>query len=260
MKFDTVASAPEEQKKFNPPHNAKSHEIEFENIESFYRYDNISVLLMKKGTKGNFRFLSTIVNDGKYPCSWCVRVHYTKGHWTISVAPHDTINKEKFDANLLDSFEAYSKEIKAKYYGYKTYICFDDIKSKAVVEKIVSHVIEELRQLKLDIEHPILYLDYKKDESNQKDFHIKSDYFDDQDLVSEGVEEKYLKTIKLLIESATEEEQVKIEKIGRKLISEKILPEENKEFLDQLSEKYIPDQKRISISLSNLLNSDFDDE
>ena len=41
---------------------------------------------------------------------------------------------------------------------------------------------------------------------------------------------------------------------------EKRLPNENKEYLDSLSEKYISQDKRISISLRNLINNDFDED
>jgi hypothetical protein len=161
-------------------------EIEYDNVEKIYRYDNVGVLLMKKGTKGNFRILSTLINDGIYPCSWAVRVFYTKNSWTINVAPHDSVDKTKFDINLLEFFAELSEDYKSiKYFGYKTFISFDEIRSKSVVEKIVQAIVEELKDLKLEIVHPVLYLDFKKE--NSKDFRIKSTYLDEEEEVSESI-------------------------------------------------------------------------
>jgi len=259
MKFNNL-NLDDEKKIILPSHKKNSiFEIEYSNIEKFYRYDNIGVILMKKGTKGNFRILSTLINDGKYPCSWSIRVHYTKNHWTISVAPHDTVDKSKYDMNLVEFFQSYADSLKnVKYLGYKTYVNFDEIRSKSVIEKIVNFVVDELREIKLEIFHPILYLDFNKE--NSKDFRIKSSYLDDDEEVSDSVYEKYLTIMKTIIDDVSSEEKNIVEKIGSRLMSDKKLPNENKEYLDSLSEKYISQEKRISISLRNLINNDFDED
>jgi len=215
---------------------------------------------MKKGTKGNFRILSTLINDGEYPSSWTIRIHYTKNFWTINVAPHDTIDKNKYEINLIEFFDKYSKELNnIKYFGYKTFISFDQIKSKNVLEKIVNHIISELKDIKLEILHPVLYLDFKK-ENCLKDFRIKSSYLDEDEIISESLYEKYLTIIKTIISEISLDEKVIVEKIGNRLMKDKKLPNENKEYLDMLSEKYITQEKRISISLRNLINNNFDDD
>ena len=260
MKFNNLKF--EEEKKIILPSHKKNSifEIEYSNIEKFFRYDNVGVILMKKGAKGNFRILSTLINNGEYPVCWSIRVHFTKSHWTISVAPHDTIDKNKYDINLVEFFKDYSLELKnIKYLGYKTYICFDEIKSKSLVEKIVNYVISELRDIRLEIVHPVLYLDFKK-ENSIKDFRIKSSYLDEDEEVSDSVYEKYLTIMKTLMSDITESEKIIVEKIGNRLMNEKRLPNENKEYLDSLSEKYISQDKRISISLRNLINNDFDED
>lgn len=260
MKFNNLKF--EEDKKIVLPSHKKNSifEIEYSNIEKFYRYDNIGLILMKKGTKGNFRILSTLINDGTYPTSWTIRIHYTKNFWTISVAPHDTIDKNKYDVNLVDFFSEYSSELKnIKYLGYKTFVSFDEIKSKSVVEKITNYIISELKDMKLEITHPVLYLDFKKEDC-LKDFRIKSSYLDEDEEVSSSVYEKYLTIMKTIMEEITSSERTIVEKIGNRLMNEKKLPNENKEYLDTLSEKYISQEKRISISLRNLINNDFDDD
>lgn len=260
MKFNNLKF--EEEKKIVLPSHKKNSifEIEYSNIENIYRYDNVGVILMKKGTKGNFRILSTLINNGEYPVSWIIRIHFTKNCWTISVAPHDTIDKNNYDINLVEFFEKYSSELKnIKYLGYKTYVCFDEIKSKKLVEKIVNYIISELREIRLEIVHPVLYLDFKKESSN-KEFRIKSSYLDEDEEVPDSTYKKYLTIIKMLFNDASESEKIIIEKIGNRLIKEKKLPNENKEYLDSLSEKYISQNDRISISLKNLIDNDLDDD
>ena len=259
MKLDKVLSI-DEQKKYTSTTKKTSRstiDLESQNIEKFYRYGTVSVILMKKNCKGNLRTLSTLVNDGKLPCLWTIRVHHVKNEWGISIVPHDTLDKSKGEWRLFHIFkdtyfESYEKE-GATISGYDTYVSIQNIKKKQLVEKIVTEAVEALKTLPLIVLHPVLFLDFKM-EQDSKEFRIKSTYLEEETLMSENLYKKYLKIVAILNKEALKKEHRSIlEVLGTKLITEKNLLETEKDQLDDLSAEYISHHQRIELSLSSLL-------
>ncbi len=259
MKLDKVLNL-EEQKKYTPSIKKTSRsaiDLESQNIEKFYRYGRVSVVLMKKNCKGNLRTLSTLVNDGKLPCDWTIRVHHVKNDWGVSIVPHDTIDKTQGEWRLFKIFKDnyfgdYEKE-GAAISGYDSYVSIQNIKKKQLVERIVVEAVEVLKALPLVVLHPVLFLDFKMDHDS-KDFRIKSTYLEEETVMSENVYKKYLKIVALLNKEALKKEhRSSLEILGTKLITEKNLLETEKDELDDLSAEYISHHQRIELSLSSLL-------
>ena len=82
---------------------------QYNNIKEVKIYKNFAIYLMKLGTKGNFKEIAKLANDGKEQMSWVCRIYYTNNIWTIQIASNPNLPKQEI--NLLEIFSILLKSL-----------------------------------------------------------------------------------------------------------------------------------------------------
>ena len=148
MKFEQIKNLQEPEKHYSQK-EVKKENLDT-NIKSFCRYGELAIIVMQPNTKGSLRELSTLINDGKKPCSWTCRITLYKNEWVVALAPHDKVNKENIKINV---YEEVSKSFPEANGNLHT--CFYKTKDYTKVESIVNYIISIFYNNDLNVDDKI---------------------------------------------------------------------------------------------------------
>ena len=172
MKFNEAEQKIKEVKHKN--FSKKSGYSSEKNIRSVFRYDNLSIILMAPGSKGDFKYLSKLINDGRKQTSWCIRIYYTNGKWGVQLAPNINIDKGDIEINVSELFNKFNDA--DIYSTLHTGTALSQ--SKDVIEHIVVKLIDSIR--KNELNSPEMYnIDHKYTLKNNSDRFILEYYLSD---------------------------------------------------------------------------------
>ena len=237
MKFNEAEDKIEEIK---PKKYSKSKGYNSEKyLRVIYRYDNLSICVMSPGTKGDFKYLSTLVSDGENQTSWCIRVYITNNKWTAQIAPNSLI--ENVDINMseiLDQFDSNINVSSTLHTGIISSI------NKENIESAINKLIEIFRNKKLNTDNFEINKKYiLKNNSNKfkLEYNISEIKINDINMMK-----KYLKIYLILKEK-------KIDDISLNQINITKLDLKGKEVLFKLSKKYLTEHERINIAMKFML-------
>lgn len=141
MKFQSIPE--NENAVFDKKTDVSKIDLTEDNIATINRYDNVAVVLMKPGTKGDFFNLSTLINDGVICCSWTIRVFYTQGQWNAQLAPHRDVRKN-IDVNLFDLI-SYLSDNKEVIVHSSTHVASFKTQNEKFLQDIINALIGELK-------------------------------------------------------------------------------------------------------------------
>jgi hypothetical protein len=241
MKFDQI--------KHEESHKSITHSIKNsgdqseENIADIKLYENVAVYLMKPGTKGNFRYISTLANNGESPISWSIRVFFTAGKWNAQIAPHSEIDKALIDidvASIVQKFESPEIESLANLH-------FGNIRSSSekAVQDAVNFLIENFKDKKLlGIETYKVFPNYTLEETNST-YEILYDLKPVDPQSEKFSHNKYAAIYRTLAQKNLSEKDT----FAFKRISVSRLNEFDKLALLNLSQKYLSQAERIKIAM-----------
>lgn len=222
-------------------------DVTINNIQNFHIYNNLSIFLMKPETKGNFKDISLLASDGKYPTSWTIRLSITKGCWQLYFGPHP--QAEKPDINIRQLFEDNFSGVDIS--GY-LYVCIVKSIDKNKMEEIIEFLIKNFNNNKLVIKDYIININYIKANTVEKykiHYNVKE--------VKQYDKETYKKYL-LLIEhimnhkNISKEEQEIVKQISKFLFKNKILTERHTSVLNKYTNKYVSQRDKIKIAITYL--------
>jgi len=217
---------------------SKGYNLE-KHIIAIYRYDNLSICMMAPGTKGDFKHLSTLVNDGVNQTSWCIRIYNTNNKWTAQIAPNSLANS--IDINMSEILNKFKSEVDISSTLHTGIISSID---KNNVEKTILKLIEIFRDKKLHIDNFEINKKFTL-KNNSKIFKLE---YSDIKVNDIDTIKKYLNIYKTLKEK----------KIDDPLLNEMditILNVKSKETLLELSKKYLTEHERIDIAMKFILRN-----
>jgi len=242
MKFNEAEQKIQEVEKKN--YSKSSGWSSEKSLRSVFRYDNISICLMSPGTKGDLKYLSTLINDGKEQTSWCIRVYYTNSKWGAQIVPNSLIDKLDINISISEIFERF-KRYKNLEYNSTLHVGSIYSKDRDVIQKAVISLIKELRDKKLNGTDKLQINTKYTLKNNSKRFLLEYDTsaikVDDIPTIK-----KYATIYKKLIEKQLDDIQLKQVDIEKLNINDK-------EILFNLSRKYLTEHERIQIAMRFML-------
>lgn len=239
MRFDEAKQKAKDIEKRDLKSQKKKYQS-VSNIASVTLYENVAVYLMKPGTKGNFKYISTLANNGKEAISWAIRVYYTTGKWSAQVAPHPGIDKSDINVSISEILDKYEKRSDVESFA-NLHIGTVRSEKEKVVENAINYLISELRDKKLKgVENFILNEHYTLQSSTQP-YKI---VYNLNKIQNRGSEKKYRIIQKFLVDKQIRKsEREKLNSIQESLTTE------DKEFLYGMSKKYLSESERIRIAM-----------
>lgn len=239
--------------RFERPDKIEKHYVsqkkpynEKDNIFDVKLYNNVGIYLMEPETKGNFKYISTLLNNGIKPASWSIRISIVKGFWELYFGPHP--EAQKLDLNIRELFEGMNLnnvEISGTFN-----VGIIKTEKKQVVEYITNFLINQFKDIELKIQFSDLNKKYKRKSITNKyiiEHKINNiQKFDNKTLY------KYIAMIELLLKNKEIKELTTIKTFYNKLKKEKNLDRKDKLILDDLIEKYINQRDKIQIAIKYL--------
>jgi uncharacterized protein YqgV (UPF0045/DUF77 family) len=244
MKFNL----PEEKEKFLVKKNLNRKTIsdlyDLENFPSF-RFGSVGVFITSKRNVP-FKLLSSVINNGKKPVSWTLKVYYSKDGWNIQIGIHPNANTKVSLYSILEKYK--EKFPETEIIGHNNVASILKLNSKNSVEKVVRSIINVFRGVELEISDFEIIEAFTLIESNS--FIIPSNYSKN---VDKSAYSKFNEAANKIQEYALEEEESRIiEKIKIRLQNEKYISEKGKKYLTDLMKKYLTEHERISIAMKSL--------
>lgn len=245
MKFDNLSG---EKEKFSVKKNLNKKTIsdlyDLENFPSF-RFGNIGVFITSKRNVP-FKLLSSVINDGKKPVSWTLKVYYSKDGWNIQMGVHPNADSNISLYGILEKYQERFQE--TEIIGHNNVASILKLDSKKSAEKVVRSLINVFKSVELKIEEFEIIEAFTLSESNS--FSIPSDYSRN---VDKSAFSKFNEAVSILQKYGLNEEESKItNKIKARLQNEKYISEKGKKYLNDLMKKYLTEHERISIAMKSL--------
>jgi len=237
MKFN---EAEDKIQKIKPKEYSKSTGYNSEKyLRAIYRYDNLSICVMSPGTKGDFKYLSTLVSNGENQTSWCIRVYNTNNKWTAQIASNSLV--KNIDINMSEVLNKFDQNLEISSTLHTGIISSIN---KKLIEDAILNLIKIFRDNKLNTDKFEINKKYiLKNNSNKfkLEYDISEIKINDVDMIK-----KYLNIYKILKEK-------KIDDILLNQMNITTLNLKNKEILLELSKKYLTEHERISIAMKFML-------
>ncbi len=245
MKFNTVFD-----KIPNDPilHIEESKQSVMDDVLEYFLYENLAIYIMKQGIKGNFKAIAPLVNNGKNPASWAIRIYNINNEWTLHFAPHPNIT---IDINLREEVEALlGREV----LGHNHVVMFITTR-KDELEEVINFLIKGYSTKKLDgVEGQHIDSNYTIESSNKK-YKLPAKYATIIESFDEETYDKYLIIIKKLLsnDSIDKKEKDEIIRIGKRFLKSKYLNTRESKFLNTCIEKHLDTHSKIKIALQYIL-------
>lgn len=234
MKFENI-----KEKQYTKQIDKNYKKYHSDNVTLISLYPNVAVYLMKIGTKGDFKYLSTLANNGKEATSWAIRIYFTSNKWTAQVAPHSEINKENITINMNDVIESLEDVEKFS----TLHIATIKSEDKSNIEKAIQAIISKLQNIKISgIENISINKNYIYQYTTTPYKIIHSSITDHK-----SSNNKYIYLLKEIKKKNISD--IEIKKINDLKES---LNEENKKLILFLSQKYLTEAERIKIAMKFL--------
>lgn len=251
MKFKKATETQEKIKKaYSKLLEREKFKQSADSIADFKRFNNIAVYLMKFNVKGNFKYISNLVNDGEKPCCWSIRICFINRSWMIQIAPHPKIDKSKLGINLKNFLEDLNIDHKIR--GYLHVGTVENISDKEAVEDIVNTLIDEFKNKFIEgLEDEEIDEKYTID-SSEIEYKIPSRF---KEQFTQESFLKYLKMIKSLndnIDKIPKKHQKRIKEIFFNLKNDHYISKENRNWINDVIKKYLSEKERIKIAMSFL--------
>jgi hypothetical protein len=246
MKFKKASEI--ETKRFNKPKSLIKIDQTVDNIFDTKLYTNVAIYLMKHGTKGNFKYISTLLNDGTYPASWSIRISFIKDYWELYFAPHP--DAEKLNLNIRELFEE-MKLPNVEILG-NLHVGIIRSENKEVIEFIINFVIKQFadKKLKINIKEPL-----NKKHTKQictSPYKLKYKVLEKTQFDSKTYK-KYLLMIDILMKQSLEKkEKDEIIKISKILFKEKKIDSSDKKTLNGFIDKHVSQRDKIRVAIKYL--------
>lgn len=241
MKFNEVQ---EKSKYIKSNKQLRKINRDLENIFSLHLYNCVAICLMKPGTKGNFKHISTLVNNGIEPASWTIRIFFTNGMWGAQVAPHSEIDKSDINISVVSILDKFANNTDIELFAN---LHMGTIRSsnENIIEEVVNYLIEELKDKRLkNIE--TFKIEHRYTSSNSHKRYKIGYSLHSAENIDEQTISKYVSIlIKLLSKNLTDKERKKIQ-----FIKNRKLAIEDKKYLLRLSQRYLTQSERIRIAMS----------
>lgn len=217
----------------------------YNNIKEIKLYTNLAIYIMEFGTKGNFKEIAKLANDGNEQMSWVIRIYYTNNVWTIQLAINPSLPKQHLDLLTI------GEKIVHKNDNLSGNLHLITIKSnyKSHIELLVNYFISFFKEKRIDgIEKFDIIKKYTCEYTTSK-FSIDTvKELDDYSYKKNLIIISYL-TNKCPLEDDEKEQLIKISKTFFK--SHKLSDKQNK-IINNLSDIYISQSQKIKIAMNFL--------
>jgi hypothetical protein len=249
MKFTNASDQPVSE--HVPPKLLKQMNGSIESLVDIKLYPNVAVYLMKPGTKGYFKYIATLANNGEEAASWAIRVFFTNNSWTLQVAAHPDIDPHKIKINIYEILEQGIADDSIKTYGNLHFASMvTPVKLK--IENAVNLFIEKLADCKIPgIESASINKKYTFQYSTVK---YRINYtpvvvnpFNEKNVA------KYNAIIRALKNKPLGENELKfINRISKKLESGKTLIKKEHRLFNEMSQDHLSQNEKIKIAIAFL--------
>lgn len=218
------------------------------NIYSYKLFGPTAVIFMKPETKGNFKYISTLINDGKEVASWTMRVYYTNRKWSAQIAPHPEIDKKDISISIVDLLEKEINDDEIEILANNhmgTIRCSDGYK----IEKVINIILKELKNHRFkNVENFKIHKEFTTQSINEE---YKINFSLNTETKKAKIEslKKYVHILILLLEKQiTDDEKKYLYEMTKKQLSD-----DDKESLLLLSYKYFNQSERIKLAMNYML-------
>lgn len=222
---------------------------DFYNLNDFekFRFGNVGVFITSKKNIP-FKFLSSAINDGIKPSSWTLKVYYNKNSWNIQMGVHPKANSNIDLSSVLEKFK--DKFSNVDVIGHTKVASILKVDSNKQAEEVVNSIIRVFKDVNLNVEDDI---DENFNTQESKKFSIPDEYSKNVDKHSY---DKFMRAIKSLEGQYLSDDDKRIlNKIKKRLVSEKIITEKGKKFISDLMKEHLSEHERISIAIKSLYNN-----
>jgi hypothetical protein len=233
-----------------PPKLLKQMNGSINSLMDIKLYPNVAIYLMKPGTKGYFKYIATLANNGIEAASWSIRVFFTNNCWTLQVAPHPEIDPHQITINLYEILENV-KDDTVKTYGNLHFASMTTT-TKSKIETVVNLFVEKLATCKIPgVESQPIDKKYSMSFSNSKyRIHynpVVVNPFNEKNVA------KYNAILRALKNKALDENELKfINRISKKLESGKPLIKKEHRLFNEMSQDHLSQNEKIKIALAFL--------
>ena len=248
MKFEKSDEIDKKKTFVGKKKNALVTDMSYNNIKDVKIYKNFAIYIMKPGTKGYFKEVAKLANDGLEQLSWVSRIYYTNNVWTIQLAANPSLPKQELN------FLSIGEKIVHKDDTLSGNLHLITIKSKykSHIEILVNYFISFFKENRIDgIEDHELTEKYTRKYSTGK---FSIDFVKSSPDLDNDKYKKYLIVIHFLINNCIldEDEKEQLIKISKTFFKTHSLSDKQTNFIDSLSDLYITQSQKIKMAMNFL--------
>lgn len=248
MKFDEIPKEKETPEvKTKKSKGIKSYDSS--EIKEMYRVGNIGVYIMKHGKKGVFKDISRLINDGKKPTSWSIKIASNPDRtWMIQVGIHPDVDIGKTDIYLESIFEPFREKFDdIEIFGHRKIVTLNKIDDVKKLNSILRLIISMFKDYELDFEHIEIDPVFSMEESKSNIKISEGEMYDAKSST------KFIQIIKKISSmKMSRQDRNELNRIYKKIKEKRILSEKDKLSLNNLSEIYLTTHERVSIAMKYL--------